>query len=260
MLAAAAPPRAPPPTADRRTLEGYAFFALQTLLAGPWLLWPTRHLPQTHDVARPRLRWLAVASLAPLWLAAVALLAASWRPGAYLARAGSRDRVRKQPRPAGRLGLIEHGGFRSDTGATLYLMPETFEAAFVGLGHQRADYCELLRVGPNHCVHFHDGSSLRLQTDLIAMRKELEAIEPGVSPRYLAFLAEGGRNYDAAVRRFLGRSFDRLFEFFAPARLPLMLQLARGVHSPRGDMYAVARALVRILAEGGGWSCTAAPR
>lgn len=220
---------------------------------------------------------------------------------ARLARAGCEVTVfEKQNQPGGRLGLIQHGLFRFDTGATLYLMPEIFEQTFAELGRRRADYYDLLRVDPNYRIHYHDGDSILLQSDLSAMLPELERFEPGVFPRYLAFLAEGGRNYDTAVQRFLGRNLNSLAEFFAPAHLPLMFrlrvlekhyaraahyfrseklrramtfqtmylgsspfdalatytllqytELARGIHFPRGGMYAVTEAFVRILEEEG---------
>ncbi|MDI7278192.1 MAG: phytoene desaturase family protein, partial [Anaerolineae bacterium] len=136
----------------------------------------------------------------------------------------------------------EVGDYRFDSGATLYLMPEVFEQTFADLGRRRADYYELLKVDPNYRVHFHDGSSLALRTDLVAMREELEHIEPGAFRNYLAFLAEGGQNYDLSLRHFLGRRFDNPFQFFAPAHLPLMLRMrvlqrhfARVAHYFRSD-------------------------
>lgn len=218
---------------------------------------------------------------------------------AHLARGGCRVTVlEKEPRPGGRLGLVEREGFRFDSGPTLYLMPELFEETFAALGRRRADYYELLKVDPNYRIHFHDGTHLTLHTDLAAMERELERLEPGVTPRYLRFLAEGGRNYQLAVERFLSRNFHSLGEFLAPAHLPLFFrlqvlrrhyaraaryfrsdrlrramtfqtmylgaspfdslatytllqyaELVKGIHYPRGGMYAVVEALVRILRE-----------
>ncbi len=228
---------------------------------------------------------------------------------ARLARAGLRVTVfEKLEQPGGRLGIIQHGDLRFDTGATLYLMPEIFEQTFADLGRRRADYYDLIKVDPNYRIHFADGTSIALRTDLAAMERELAQFEPGCFPRYLRFLAEGGQSYDHAVRRFLGRSFDTPFQFFAPAHLPLMFrmhvlerhyaftaryfrspklrqamtfqtmylgsspfdalatytllqyaELVKGVYFPRGGMYVVVEAFVRILEEEGGELVCGAP-
>lgn len=69
-------------------LEEYLFFVLQPVLACLWLavLLQARALPEPAPL-RPsrRARVLAVAAFAVPWAAAVAVLAAGWRPGTYLA-------------------------------------------------------------------------------------------------------------------------------------------------------------------------------
>lgn len=70
-------------------IEEYAFFVLQTLMTGLWLLWLARrmHPAASPGTARPRLnRWAAVAA-AGLCLAALALLLSGWEPITYLALA-----------------------------------------------------------------------------------------------------------------------------------------------------------------------------
>jgi lycopene cyclase domain-containing protein len=70
-------------------LEEYAFFVLQTLLAGAWLLFLGRRLmavaPTQRRFSSNGLRTRALLLAGGLWVAAVAVLAAGWRPGTYLA-------------------------------------------------------------------------------------------------------------------------------------------------------------------------------
>jgi phytoene desaturase len=145
---------------------------------------------------------------------------------ARLARQGYKVTVfEKQDKPGGRSGIIQHDGFHFDTGPTLYLMPEVFDQTFSDLGRRREDYYELFKVNPNYRIHFHDGDSIVLQTDMTALQREMDRFEPGVFHRCLEFLAEGNYAYDISLKKFLGRNFRSLFEFFAPAHLPLMFQL-----------------------------------
>lgn len=72
-------------------LEEYAFFVLQPVLSGFWLLFWAPYLPPhvpPRAPARPAaVRWRAgaIGAVTILWLAALILLASGWAPGTYLA-------------------------------------------------------------------------------------------------------------------------------------------------------------------------------
>ena len=67
-------------------IEEYTFFLVQTLLTGSWLLWLARRLPPATEPApgRPSMRLAATLVAGTIWLGAVAILLARWRPGTYL--------------------------------------------------------------------------------------------------------------------------------------------------------------------------------
>jgi len=67
-------------------IEEYTFFVFQTLMTGLWLLWLVRHLRVAPMPApwRPRLRWIAAATMGAMWLGAMAILLAGWQLGTYL--------------------------------------------------------------------------------------------------------------------------------------------------------------------------------
>ena len=97
---------------------------------------------------------------------------------ARLARNGHQVTVlEKRSQPGGRCGRIEHEGHLFDTGPTLYLMPRIFEEAFRALGTRVEDHLDLVQVSPTYRVHFQDGESLDLSGDLVAMERQLEAID-----------------------------------------------------------------------------------
>lgn len=141
-----------------------------------------------------------------------------------LARAGWRvDVFEKTGAPGGRCGRLEAGGFAWDIGPTIVLMPEVFEAHFSHHGRALADYLTLLRCDPNYRLHYRDGSSLTFTSELTAMGRELERVEPGSFPRYLDFLALGRRQYRTALDHLVGRNFDGLQDYLHPRTLARVL-------------------------------------
>jgi len=66
-------------------IEEYTFFILQPILAGLWLVWLGYHSrPVRPFHANPGIRWISVALIGSLWLAAVAILVSNWQPGTYV--------------------------------------------------------------------------------------------------------------------------------------------------------------------------------
>lgn len=121
--------------------------------------------------------------------------------------------------PGGRCNRLSMGGFHFDTGPTLLLMPEVLEETFAAVGRRAQDYLSLVQCDPNYRIHFRDGSDVTFSTNLVAMRAELERIEPGSFGRYLEFLALGQRQYRTSLDRFVGRNFDSPLEMFTPGNL-----------------------------------------
>lgn len=69
-------------------------------------------------------------------------------------------------------------GKRFDQGPSLLLLPDMFRAAFRDLGTTLEDEgVKLVKCEPNYRVHFHDGESISLSTDLAVMKTEIEKWE-----------------------------------------------------------------------------------
>lgn len=145
---------------------------------------------------------------------------------ARLARQGYQVRVyEKAPMPGGRTAVIERDGYHFDIGPTLFLMPEVFAETYAALGERMEEHLELQRIDPTYRVHFQNGSTLDLTSNLVAMRDQLEALEPGSFEPYLKFLAEGYRHYHLSLQKFVGRNFYSIFDYFSLANIPLLFQL-----------------------------------
>jgi phytoene desaturase len=133
--------------------------------------------------------------------------------------------VEKNERAGGRCDRLVKDGHHFDTGTTLFLMPELYAQTFADLGERIEDHLDLRRIDPTYRLHFKDGSSLALTSDLNAMQSELEAIEPGSFGAYLHYLAEGHRHYQLSLTHLVGRNFRSPSEFFNLKNLLLVFRL-----------------------------------
>lgn len=133
--------------------------------------------------------------------------------------------VEKTGQPGGRAATIEKEGYFFDTGPSLFLMPPVFRETYETLGARMEEHLDLIRIDPTYRVHFHDGSTLDLSSNMHYMSQQLENIEPGAFESLLRFLAEGARRYYTSLERFVGRNFYNIFEFLSLSNLPLLFQL-----------------------------------
>ncbi|HSP81902.1 MAG TPA: phytoene desaturase family protein, partial [Myxococcaceae bacterium] len=145
---------------------------------------------------------------------------------ARLARQGFDVRLfEKTEGPGGRCNRLQVDGFTWDMGPTIVLMPEVFEETFAALGRRLEDYLALLRCDPNYRIHYRDGSSITFTSELCAMGRELERVEPGSFQRYLAFLAQGRVQYRTSLDHLVGRNYGGVSDYFAPSVLRRIFQV-----------------------------------
>ena len=64
--------------------------------------------------------------------------------------------------PGGRNGLLEMGGYRFDTGPTVFTMPDLLRQRFDALGADMDDFVTLKPVDPMYRASYHDGSEIRV--------------------------------------------------------------------------------------------------
>jgi len=133
--------------------------------------------------------------------------------------------VEKCEGPGGRCGRLVQNGYHFVTGPTLFLMPEIYRRTFTELGERIEDHLELRRIDPTYRLHFRDGTSLALSSDLQAMQVQLEAIEPGSFGAFLRYLEEGRRHYELSMAYLVERAFHNLREFCTPRNLLLLFGL-----------------------------------
>jgi len=84
--------------------------------------------------------------------------------------------VEREPRPGGRAGLLEIGGYAFDTGPTVLTMPGLLDEALGAVGENRSDWLELRRLDPAYRAHFPDGSTLDVIADRDRMAVEVARV------------------------------------------------------------------------------------
>jgi phytoene desaturase len=132
-------------------------------------------------------------------------------------RGHSVDLFEKNAELGGRVGSFERDGFRFDTGASWYLMPEVFEHFFSLLGTTTDEELDLSVLDPSYRVFFegHD-DPVDIRPDREHNRALFESLEPGAGARFDAYLSSAEETYDVALRRFLYSNFDSPSTFLHP--------------------------------------------
>jgi phytoene desaturase len=131
----------------------------------------------------------------------------------------------KNDHPGGRCDRISRDGHHFDTGPTLMVMSQIYEAEFGALGSSLRECLDLQRVDPTYHLVFDDGSQLALTSDMEFLKEQLESIEPGSFQGFLRYLDEGDRHYHLSIEKLVYPDFRKALDFFRIDYLPLLYQV-----------------------------------
>jgi phytoene desaturase len=130
----------------------------------------------------------------------------------------------KNDQLGGRVGRLKQGGFTFDTGPSLLLMTDTYRELFSSAGRNLDDYVRLIPLDGQYRVNFGDGDTLTIHRTLPELIKELERIEPGVTPRFYRFLEDACHKYRIGRSEFVERDFEGARDFFGLRNLRHLLK------------------------------------
>lgn len=133
--------------------------------------------------------------------------------------------LEKNATVGGRANTLEVDGYRFDTGPSLLLMTDVYRELFAACGEDFDSWVTLIKMEPNYAVHFGDGSSMEMSSDLTKMIAEMERIEPGVTAGYYRFLEDAGKKYRIGRKQFVEKNFNKATDFFTASNLKLLGQL-----------------------------------
>ncbi|MEZ5406541.1 MAG: phytoene desaturase family protein [Acidimicrobiales bacterium] len=121
-------------------------------------------------------------------------------------------------RPGGRAGLVEHRGYRFDTGPTVVTVLDVLAQPFRAVGTDIGELCTLLPVDPVYRAHFHDGSSFALPADTGAATAAIDRFAgPAEARAYQQFLRWIGELHAAELTQFIDRDVRSVLTLAADA-------------------------------------------
>ncbi len=133
---------------------------------------------------------------------------------AHLAKKGYEVTViEKNTQPGGRCRTWEKDGYNFDMGPSWYWMPEVFEQFYNHFGFTTKDFYELKRLDPAYCVFFDNNESVSIPASQQELFECFENIEPGSAAKLKAFLADASYKYETAMKDYVTRISDSIFDF-----------------------------------------------
>jgi len=131
----------------------------------------------------------------------------------YLARQGYRVKIfEKNTAPGGRCGILIKDGHRFDIGPTFIMMPNVFEDIYTSLGRNIYDELNLLQIEPLYKIKFRRGEEILFTSNLVKLRKQLDAIEPGSNKRFLKLIHKGYNAYKLSLKYLIDHNFYSVFD------------------------------------------------
>jgi phytoene desaturase len=115
--------------------------------------------------------------------------------------------IEKLSRVGGRMYRFEEKGFHFDVGPTIVMMPDIYREIFEMSGVKAQDYIDMTLLDPLYELHYPDGTSLTISSDLTKLIPALEEFSYEDTQGYLAYLADIYKRYNIARKGFIDRSF-----------------------------------------------------
>lgn len=126
----------------------------------------------------------------------------------------------------GKVNLIESGGYRFDTGASLVTLPHVFEELFEFCGRRLEDYLTFERLDPICRYFWSDGTRFDASQDLEKTEEQIARIAPEDVENFRKYLVDAKAKYEIAEKTFLSKPFNELGELLTAKNLPALLKIS----------------------------------
>ncbi len=128
-------------------------------------------------------------------------------------------------RAGGKVSERRQGGFRFDTGPSLFTMPTLVDELFALCGKNSTDYFRYTPLKSSCQYFWDDGTVVNAWLDKAAFAREVETQTAVPAERVLGFLQKSARMYDITADVFLFNSLHKPANFLRPGHRSSMLRL-----------------------------------
>ncbi len=128
-----------------------------------------------------------------------------------LAKAGfSVTVLEKNGNVGGKVNLVESGGYKFDTGASLLTMRHVLEDLFEFCGKRIEDYLEIVPIEPICRYFWTDDVQFDASQNIEKTEQEIAKLEPQDVAGFRKYLRDSRQKYEIAERTFLAKSLNDL--------------------------------------------------
>lgn len=144
-----------------------------------------------------------------------------------LAKAGFAVSVlEKNETVGGKVNIVESGGYKFDTGASLLTMRHVLEDLFGFSGKRIEDYLEIVSLEPICRYFWTDGTIFDASQNIEETESEIAKLEPQDVENFRRYLADSKQKYEISERTFLAKSLNDLPQLLTPKNLPDLLKIS----------------------------------
>ena len=124
--------------------------------------------------------------------------------------------IEKNEQPGGKASLLELDGFSFDMGPSWYMWPQVFDDFFAEFGKDATEILELKKLDPSYRVFFDDGDVVDISSDIEKNYDTFDKLEDNGADKLKQYLDVCKKQYDIAMKGFVYRTYNSIFDFFSP--------------------------------------------
>ena len=144
-----------------------------------------------------------------------------------LARAGHSVTVlERNETVGGKVNLVESGGYRFDTGASLLTMRHVLDDLFAFCGRRTEDYLDIVPLDPICRYQWTDGTVFDASADLEKTERQIGSLVPRDVEGFRRYLNDAKQKYEIAERTFLAKSLNDLPKLLRPTHLTDLFRIS----------------------------------
>jgi phytoene desaturase len=105
------------------------------------------------------------------------------------------------------------------------MMPDVLERIFKDFGKDINQELDLTRLDPGYHIRMQGDYEFKFTTDLKAIEKQLEKVEPGSYKKYRKYMEQSYKRYTLSMKKVVNRNYYNFFQFFNLRSLFMFIKL-----------------------------------